>query len=108
MSDAESSAPTAAIARLATTTTAAQRRREPGSLRTVFAHSLGPRREVRQLVLRLAGQQVDEAALDALALEQRVVDLLGDRQLHVVATRERDRRVDGVSALGDAGQRRLE
>ena len=32
--------------------------------------------EVLQLVLRLAREQVDQAALDALALEQRVVDLL--------------------------------
>ena len=37
--------------------------------------------EARQLVLRLPRQQVDQAALDALALEQRVVDLLGDGQL---------------------------
>ena len=41
----------------------------------------GPPFETRQLVLRLAGEQVDEAALDALALEEGVVDLLGDGHL---------------------------
>ena len=34
-------------------------------------------RSLGQLVLRLAGQQVDEAALDALALEQGALDLAG-------------------------------
>src|SRR5262245_57769342 len=72
------------------------------------ADALRPGREVSQLVLRLAREQIDQAALNALPLEQRVVDLLGDRHLDAVARREAECGVDGVGALGDAGQRRLE
>ena len=46
-----------------------------------------PGLEVGELVLRFAGQEVDQAALDALALEERVVDLPGDRHLDAEARR---------------------
>src|SRR5262245_65178036 len=50
-----------------------------------------PALEIRELVLRLAGKKVDESALDALALEQRVVDLAGDRHLDAELVRHGDR-----------------
>src|SRR3954467_10859208 len=63
------------------------------------AEGLHPALEVAELVLRLAGQEVDQAALHALAREQRVVDLLRDRHLDAVPFRQRKRRIDGVRAL---------
>src|SRR5262245_42518 len=69
------------------------------------AEARHPALEVGQLVLRFARQQVDQAALHALALEEGVVHLLGDRHLDAVSRRESEGRVDRVGALGDAGQR---
>src|SRR5439155_11519402 len=72
------------------------------------AEAVGPGAEVGQLVLRLAGEEVDEAALHALALEQGVVHLACDRHLDREPDGEGDRRVDRVGALRDAGKRGLD
>ena len=74
----------------------------------VDAQALDPQAEVGELVLRLAGEQVDQAALDALALEQRAVDLAARSASRRLAVGQRERRIDRVGALGDARQRRLD
>jgi hypothetical protein len=61
-----------------------------------------------QLVLRFAREQIDEAALDALALEERELDLAGDRHLDPELVREGQRRTDRVRALGRPRQRGLD
>src|SRR5512141_3228377 len=61
-----------------------------------------------ELVLLLAREQVDQAALDALALVDGVVHLLGDGHLHSMTRGELERRVNRVRALSHAGQRALD
>jgi hypothetical protein len=61
--------------------------------------STAPLPEILQLVLGLARKQVDQAALDALAFEQRVVDLSGDRHVDAVPLGERERRIHRVRAF---------
>src|SRR6478735_4573796 len=68
----------------------------------------GPFTEAGQLVLLLARQEIDQAALHAFALEQRVVDLLGDRHFDPEIASELKRRADGVGTFGDAGERSLD
>ena len=63
---------------------------------------------VAEFVLRLAGEQVHQAALDALALEQRAMDLARDRHLDAEAIGQREGRLDRVGAFGRAGQVRLD
>src|SRR6478672_2508675 len=52
---------------------------------TPLLHALGQARDpsvvVGQLVLGFAREEIDQAALDALAFEQRAFDLAGDRHL---------------------------
>src|SRR4029079_13350296 len=72
------------------------------------ADPVGPGREVRQLILRFSVEQVDQAALDALALEERVVDLLGDRHLDVQPTGQTQRGVHRVGAFRGPRQLPLE
>src|SRR5512140_995110 len=79
-----------------------------GSMSTLQLQSVDPALEVGQLSLGLARQQVDEAALDALALEEGVVDLLGDRQLDAVSSGQRERGIDRVAALRDATEMLLD
>jgi signal transduction histidine kinase len=62
----------------------------------------GPLLQACQLVLLLTAEQVDQAALHALALEERVVDLLRDGHLDTQLAGHLERRTDRVGALGDA------
>ncbi len=84
--------------------------RSPGTLgaaaRGLTAASQSP--EIEQLVLRLARQQVDEAALHGLALEQRPMDLAGDGHLHAQPVGQGQRGIHGVGALRGARQGPLE
>src|SRR5947207_15708895 len=79
----------------------------PSPRKRLRLEPVDPALEVGQLVLRLAGEQVDEATLDTLALEERVVDLLSDRHLDPVARGQGEGRVDGIGTLGHATQVRL-
>src|SRR6188508_1480943 len=56
-----------------------------GSDLAIGLQTLDPAAVVRQFVLGFAGQQVDHAALDALALEQGAGNLAGDRHVDAVA-----------------------